>query len=206
MEFSIVLLFVTAATLQLIGAEELEDTCICNCCFDTAGSRQCVQNAATTFMIGSCEFCQAATCAHRFSRSCGLKDATISADCVERTAWYLRFIPVAFLVATVALVFYGLFIKTFDGYHPLPSSDDENPVAPLSEQFRPVPYGSTSQIPVEARGPYAVKQPSPLSRTAPLMAAAKFSGDFPQTDATSPSVDEKQAVPKVPQEPNDHER
>lgn len=143
----------------------------------------------TSFQSQTCTACNVSACEHMYPEYCGAEGATIQAQCIERTAWYLRFIPVIFVVATAALLFYGFFIKTFDGYHPIPSSDEATLSGAFTRSFSAAPYHSTSQTPFEARHPYAVHRPSPLSQTAPFGTAgsnfppAAVAGHLPPASA-----------------------
>lgn len=152
-----------------IEGDKLEDSCECTCCLDNDGARECIRSSVTTFLSHSCEQCNVRTCKKRYPHSCGRKDSkvTVTVDCIERTAWYLQLIPVIFLVATIALLFYGFFIKTFDGYHPPPNHYDsigDRDDTPVSQTFSAASYMAIEQTPFQPNHPHAVRRPSPLSQ------------------------------------------
>lgn len=165
------MLSVTLFALVVFAAEEqpLEDVCECECCYELEKGRlECVRSSATTFKSFTCTNCNVSACAMNFPRSCAGKGVSINVKCVERTAWYLRLIPVVFLFATVSLLFYGFFIKTFDGYNPIPDHTDSEDPAFTRTAFSAAPYGSASPSPYQPRHPYAVRRPSLLASTSSI--------------------------------------
>lgn len=175
------------------------DACVCTCCVENRGERDCIRKEATTFLSQTCTECNVTSCAIKYPKSCGIEGASIQADCTERTAWYLRLIPVLFVVATVALLFYGFFIKTFDGYHPEHIPGDESPTASLSQTFSAAPYMSISQTPFEPRSAFAVKRPSPLSQAVPLTSPLAQSSPL---EIRNPTTTIKVTEPSTP--PSSH--
>ncbi len=132
------------------------------------GRVECVGRAATTFQSHSCTNCNVTTCIAKFPASCGAKGAKVFADCIERTAWYVRVFPIIFVVVTIALLFYGFFIKRFDGYNPIPGT--ENGVdhrLTLSSAS----YASTGNSALQRHQRYPVGRLAPLSEALPLDSA-----------------------------------
>lgn len=171
-------------------AEPLEDVCECECCYKTsAGKTECVSKSATSFESQSCLACNKSTCAQLFKKECGKPGTNIEVGCFERTAWYLRLIPVIFVVSTAALLFYGLFIKTYDGYNPIPlPSDPESPSTAAFTGRSMSQYHAIAQSNFDPHLPHAVRRPSPLSQTAPLVGEflASSSGELPHSTRRSP--------------------
>lgn len=154
--------------LVLAAGEDEHDTCECRCC--SGVPIKCASVERTTFQTPTCSKCAFSSCMKQFPDHCGAKDGSIHVNCVERTAWYLQLIPLIFIAATISLLFYGFFIKTFDGYNPMPAFAERALArTPFSPRNR-----STALPPMNPRAPFAVRRPSPLSQAAPLSRPAAF--------------------------------
>lgn len=72
-------------------------------------------------------------CAAAFPVACGQESSVVSTDCIKRKGWMLRLVPILFIFASCGLLLYGLFFKTYDGYH----DDSRTTISSVSQVLLP---------------------------------------------------------------------
>lgn len=113
-----------------LAKDSTDDVCVCSCCFETtvqngsAAATACIHKNATSFKSLKCSECSVTICKEKYKPWCGKDDSTVGAKCIVRKAWYLKYIPVFFLISAFVIVLAGLFWKRYDGYHPLPEGQE----------------------------------------------------------------------------------
>lgn len=113
--------------------QSFSDTCQCECCYQVGQHSECVSPTYTTFDVPTCTNCNVATCARHFPISCDEPTSEVNTTCIVRKGWVVQLTPLIFLFFSAALLFYGCFIKKYDGYHPVPPRPSSSRRPPQGE-------------------------------------------------------------------------
>lgn len=177
----------------LARSTALENTCQCDCCYNVGSEDRtdCVPTTDTSFDVGSCSLCDIDACSKQFSVACGQKSSVVNSACITRKGWMLRLVPIIFIAASATLLIYGLFFKTYDGYHPDTGVTRRPLLTEVLPQHYTMPpmrssYGSSASraVPERQNSLRGLRGLTPISETAEVTGPTDPSDVIPDTADT----------------------